>query len=189
MYKWAMCLQQSSARSTLLLNYHPAISQGHTCTKFFSTFKNISTFLSIREGFWRSKRRLPIVAESIRERWMCTLLASRVKNLNHELTIPARSWICRRSPGCGREHLPLSCPGSTWPWGKKMNIEETRRSLMDSRDGGKRWYRKLGESGIVDFTSKRVLLKLKQLHHQASQRFAGGRVILDVLTTHKHILH
>lgn len=30
----------------------------HTWTKFFSTFKNISTFLSIREGFCRSNRRL-----------------------------------------------------------------------------------------------------------------------------------
>lgn len=36
-------------------------SAGHTWTKFFSTFKNISTFLSIREGFCRSNLRLWVI--------------------------------------------------------------------------------------------------------------------------------
>lgn len=35
-------------------------SSDGTWTKFFSTFRNISTFLSIREGFCRSNLRLRV---------------------------------------------------------------------------------------------------------------------------------
>lgn len=35
-----------------------AMEEGITWTRVFSTFRNISTFLSIRDGFWRSNLRL-----------------------------------------------------------------------------------------------------------------------------------
>lgn len=41
-------------------------SLGHTWTKFFSTFKNISTFLSILEGFCRSNLRLFDIKHTVR---------------------------------------------------------------------------------------------------------------------------
>lgn len=83
------------------------------CSSEVKTISKMQTFVKTL-GMRKS---LFVVTKQVTTTWMLTLRSKllSMEGARSQLTIPARSWTCRRTPKCDRERRLLWNPGNTWP--------------------------------------------------------------------------